>query len=99
MRGKNMKITKRIKTIAVCATLACGAIAGAAIGILVYQTVKAVEEKIKKTINNPDLMGYIAYRAQQLENTHSFQAQNLAVDYAIKLASGGSKTCLLHFLT
>ena len=44
-----MKITKRIKPIAVCATLACGAIAGAAIGILVYQTVKAVEEKIKKT--------------------------------------------------
>lgn len=32
-------------------------------------------------------MGYIAYRAQQLEDTHSFQAQNLAVDYARKLAS------------
>ena len=32
-----MKIPKRIKTIAVCATLACGAIAGAAFGIMVYQ--------------------------------------------------------------
>ena len=51
--------------------------------------------KTEKTMNNPDLMGYIEYWAQQLENTHSFQAQNLALDYAIKLASGGSKTCSL----
>ena len=51
--------------------------------------------KTEKTMNNPDLMGYIEYWAQQLENTHSFQAQNLALDYARKLASGGSKTCSL----
>ena len=44
-------------------------------------------------------MGYIEYWAQQLENTHSFQAQNLAVDYAIKLASGGSKTCHLSCIS
>lgn len=33
--------------ILICAVLACGAVAGAAIGIMLYQAVKAVEEKIK----------------------------------------------------
>ena len=56
-----MKITKRVKTIAVCATLACGAIAGAALGILVYQIAKAVEEKIKKTLNIKNILSKIPF--------------------------------------
>ncbi|MBO5981950.1 MAG: hypothetical protein J6Q24_05845 [Clostridia bacterium] len=62
-----MKITKRIKTIAVCATLACGAIAGAAISILVYQTVKAVEEKIKKTINIKNILSKIPFLRRKVK--------------------------------
>lgn len=62
-----MKITKRIKTIAVCATLACGAIAGATIGILVYQTVKAVEEKIKKTINIKNILSKIPFLKRKVK--------------------------------
>ncbi len=62
-----MKITKRIKTIAVCATLACGAVAGAAIGIMVYQIVKAVEEKIKKTINIKNILSKIPFLKRKVK--------------------------------
>lgn len=44
------KISKRIKTILLCGILACGAIAGAAIGVMLYQIVKEVEERIKSSL-------------------------------------------------
>ncbi len=62
-----MKITKRIKTIAVCAVLACGAIAGAALGVMVYQTVKAVEEKIKNTINVKNIISKIPFLKRKVK--------------------------------
>ncbi len=62
-----MKITKRIKTIAVCAVLACGAIAGAALGVMVYQTVKAVEKKIKNTINVKNIISKIPFLKRKVK--------------------------------
>lgn len=47
---------KRIKTILVCGILACGAVAGAAVGIMLYQAVKAVDDKIKSTLKIKNIL-------------------------------------------
>lgn len=44
------KIPKRIKTILVCGIIACGAAAGAALGVMLYQIVKEIEERINASL-------------------------------------------------
>jgi zinc transporter ZupT len=53
---------KRIKAIIICAVLACGAIAGAALGIMAYQGVKAVEEKINGVLNIKKFLKFIPFK-------------------------------------
>ncbi len=59
------KIPKRIKTILLCGILACGAIAGAAIGIMMYQIVKEVEDRIKSAFKFTNILGKLPFKKKR----------------------------------
>ncbi len=50
---------KRIKMILICAILACGAVAGASIGIMLYLAVKAVDDKIKGALKIKNILKWL----------------------------------------